>query len=96
VGGHITDAARVIASLRAGFRACYNRALSQNPDAEGKITLSIRVGAGGEVTNVSASTSGTVPDSLANCIRARASSAQFEPPSGGMAVVQVPVNLVKQ
>src|SRR4029453_1679392 len=38
-GGTISDASRVVAGMRAGFRACYNRALQENPDAQGSIRL---------------------------------------------------------
>jgi len=95
-GGQVSNAARVVAGMRAGFRNCYNRALAQNPDVEGKISLSIKVGAGGEVTGVSAAPSGNLPDSVVSCVKARAQAAQFDPPQGGLAVIQVPVSFVKQ
>lgn len=95
-GGQVSNAARVVAGMRAGFRNCYNRALAQNPDAEGKISLSIKVGPGGEVQGVNASPSGNLPDSVVGCVKARASAAQFDPPQGGLAVIQVPVTFVKQ
>lgn len=95
-GGQVSNAARVVAGMRAGFRNCYNRALAQNPDVEGKIALSIRVGPGGEVTGVTASASGNLPDSVTGCVKARAQAAQFDPPQGGGAVIQVPVTFVKQ
>lgn len=96
VGGRILDAARVVASLRGGFRACYNRALAQNPDVQGRISLSLRVGVGGRVEGVSATPSGNVPDALVQCVRARAQSAEFAPPEGGAAIVNVPVGFVRQ
>ncbi len=94
-GGNIANAARVVAGMRAGFRNCYNKGLQENPDSQGSIRLSIKVGAGGEVGGVTATPSG-------NCLQrrgvraARARSAQFDPPDGGSAVVQVPVTFVKQ
>jgi TonB family protein len=95
-GAHITNADAVVAAMRAGFKRCYERALAQNADAEGRIALSIRVGPGGEVQSVSADTSGNLPPSVGACVSARARAAQFEPPEGGLAVVQVPVTFVKQ
>lgn len=95
-GGQISDASRVVAGMRAGFRACYQRGLNENPDAQGSIRLSIRVGPGGEVQGVSASSSGNLPASVLSCVQARASAAQFSPPEGGSAVVNVPVTFVKQ
>ena len=75
--------------MRAGFRACYNRGLQENPDAQGNIRLTIRVGPGGEVSGVSAAPSGNLPASVVSCVQARASAAQFAPPEGGSAVIVV-------
>lgn len=94
-GGEVANASRVVAGMRAGFRNCFNRELAQNPDAQGKIDLSIKVGPGGEVQSVSAAASGSL-GSAVECVKARARSAQFDPPSGGSAVIRVPVTFVKQ
>ena len=48
-GGNVSNASRVVAGMRAGFRACYNRGLSANPDIQGKIMLKIKVGPTGQV-----------------------------------------------
>lgn len=95
-GGSVSDASRVVAQMRAGFRACYNRGLAENPDIEGKIALSIKVGPTGQVASVSATKTGNIPDSVVECVKSRANSASFSPPQGGAAVVQVPVSFVKQ
>lgn len=95
-GGTVSNASRVVAGMRAGFRACYNRGLAQNPDASGSIRLTIRVGPGGEVAGVSAAPSGNLPGSVVSCVQSRASAARFSPPEGGAAVVVVPVSFVKQ
>ena len=95
-GGNISNAAKVVAGMRAAFRACYQKGLDVNPDAQGSVRLAIKVGPGGEVTNVSAVPSGNLPGMVVDCISARARRAQFDPPEGGAAVVNVPVNLVKQ
>jgi hypothetical protein len=95
-GGNVSNAARVVAGMRAGFRNCYQRGLAENPDAAGSIRLTIRVGAGGEVAGVSPSPSGSLPASVISCVVARAQAAQFDPPEGGSAVIAVPVTFVKQ
>lgn len=95
-GGQVTNAARVVAGMRAGFRNCYNRALASNPDVEGRIALSLHIGPGGEVQNVNAVPSGNLPDAVVSCVKARAMAGQFDPPQGGAAVIQVPVTFVKQ
>jgi outer membrane biosynthesis protein TonB len=95
-GGSVSDASRVVAQMRAGFRACYNRGLAENPDIEGKIALSIKVGPTGQVSSVSATKTGNIPASVVDCVKSRANSATFAAPQGGAAVVQVPVSFVKQ
>jgi hypothetical protein len=95
-GGQVSNASRVVARMRAGFRACYTRALAANPDASGRISLALRIGPGGEVTQVTASSSGNLPASVVNCVRSRAKAGRFAPPQGGSAVVSVPVNFIKQ
>lgn len=94
-GGAVANASRVVAGMKAGFRNCFNRELAANPDAQGTIRLTIRVGPGGEVQNVTAAPSGSL-GSAVECVKARARSAQFDPPEGGSAVVVVPVTFVKQ
>jgi hypothetical protein len=94
-GGEVANASRVVAGMRAGFRNCFNRELAQNPDAQGRIDLSIKVGPGGEVQSVNAAASGNL-GSAVECVKARARSAQFDPPAGGSAVIKVPVTFVKQ
>lgn len=95
-GGSVSDASRVVARMRAGFRACYNRGLADNPDIEGKIALNIKVGPTGQVLNVSASKTGNLPPGVVECVKSRAKSANFSAPQGGVAVIQVPVSFVKQ
>jgi hypothetical protein len=95
-GGSVSDASRVVAQMRAGFRACYNRGLAENPDIEGKIQLSIKVGPTGQVASVMATKTGNLPESVVECVKSRATSASFSAPQGGAAVVQVPVSFVKQ
>ena len=95
-GGTVSNASRVVAGMRAGFRACYQRGLAENPDAAGSIKLTIRVGAGGEVAGVTASQAGSLPASVVSCVQARAQAAQFDAPEGGSAVIAVPVTFVKQ
>jgi hypothetical protein len=96
-GGSVSDAARVVAQMRAGFRACYRRGQDENPDIEGKIALSIKVGPTGQVSSVTATKTGNIPASVVDCVKARANSATFAAPQGGgVAVVQVPVTFVRQ
>jgi hypothetical protein len=54
------------------------------------------VGPTGQVASVSATKTGNIPESVLECVKSRANSANFSPPQGGAAVVQVPVSFVKQ
>jgi hypothetical protein len=96
-GGTVANAARVVAGMRAGFRNCYQRGLAENPDIQGSLRLSILVGPGGAVTNVTPNgATGNLPGNVVACVVARARAAQFDPPEGGNATIAVPVTFVSQ
>ncbi len=95
VGGTIANAGRVVAGMRAGFRNCFNRELSNNPDAQGTIRLTIAIGSNGEILSVAAAPSGNL-GLTTDCVRARFLAAQFDPPEGESTVrITVPLNFVK-
>lgn len=94
--GNISGAAAVVAGMRAGFRRCYQRGLDANPDIAGSIRLTIQVGPGGNVSSVSGGSTGNLPGTVVDCVKARAQASQFNPPDGGSAVIDVPVTFVKQ
>lgn len=96
LAGSVSGAAGVVAAMRAGFRRCYQRGLEQNPDISGRINLTIQVGPGGNVSSVSGGPSGNIPGSVVECVKARARAAQFSPPDGGSAAINVPISFVKQ
>ncbi len=77
VTGEIDDAQRVIAGLRAGLRACYQRSLAEHPDVSGTIHLTVFVAADGTVKNVESRGAGGFPPELTSCIKARVTSAVF-------------------
>jgi hypothetical protein len=91
-GGPVSNAARVIAGMRAGFRNCYQRGLALDPTAQGSLRLVINVTASGAVTSVAPSTlSGSLPAPVVACVVARARAAQFAPPESGSPVVSMTV-----
>lgn len=94
-GGQVSNASRVVANMRSGFRACYNQGLSENPDIAGSVRLTIHVGAAGAVTRVTTASTGSLPPAVVECVRARAAHARFAPPEGGRATIGVPVTFVK-
>lgn len=85
-GGEVPNAARVVVSMRAGFRMCYRAELKTNPQAKGAMALTLTIGPNGEVSNVTATMTGEL-NATVTCCKARAMAAQFEPPNGGSAQV---------
>ncbi|HEY6560549.1 MAG TPA: AgmX/PglI C-terminal domain-containing protein [Polyangiaceae bacterium] len=75
----LDNAARVVAGMRASFRACYNRALQTNPVAHGVVRVRAQIAAGGEVTAAKATPSAAFPPLLIPCVEARVRAAQFAP-----------------
>lgn len=94
-GGDVANLGRVLASMRAGFRACHQRALNEIPDATGSARLSFKVGVNGAVTSVTFTPKGNLPSSLGACVSARARSAVFAAP-GADATVVVPLTFLVQ
>ena len=92
---NISDASRVVAGMRAGFRACYQRGLNRDGTLQGAVRLTIRIQASGVVETVTATSFG-FPDAVVDCLLERAGKAVFDPPEGGSAVLQVPVTFVIQ
>lgn len=95
-GGNVANASRVVAGMRAGFRACYQRALNSDPSAAGSVRLQLALGSRGEVTNVVAGPSGNVPTAVSSCVQARARAASFDPPDAGRSTLAFVVSFVTQ
>ncbi len=91
----VSNANRVVARMRAGFRRCYQRALNEDPTIEGVIALTLHVGSKGRVTRVSGRML-ELRQSVGTCVMARASQATFDPPAGGSALINVPITFVKK
>lgn len=98
-GGTISNAAAVVSAMRPSLRECYQRELNQSPYAAGGIHLTIRVGPDGSVVSVDAiplpSAPSTLSEKVTECVTRIALDAQFLPPEGGSAVIQVPVTFVR-
>ncbi|HET9931616.1 MAG TPA: hypothetical protein VFQ35_13040, partial [Polyangiaceae bacterium] len=83
-GGTISNAARVVASMRAGFRACYNRGLGEDPDSEGTLRVTMLVAPQGHVIRTDLGATDSLPANVLSCIRARAQAAQFDAVAEGV------------
>lgn len=94
-GGRVADAARVIASLKGLFRACYKRALDEDPTMRGTVRLTAQIAPNGDVKSVSAAPSG-LSSSMTSCVTRVMRGAQFSPPEGGGATLDVPMTFIPQ
>ena len=91
-GGNVSNAARVIAGLRAPLRACYAR---EAFPASGSMRFALSVGPAG-ASNVTATKSSALSDRLLGCAITAARDARFAPPDGGSATIQFPVTFVSE
>jgi hypothetical protein len=98
-GGNVSNAARVIAGLRASIRSCYT---SDSASADGGMRLKLVLGANGAVTSVNSTRSpgphgGPGPsDRVVACATSAAQHAQFAPPENGKAEITFPVTFFEQ
>jgi hypothetical protein len=95
-GGAISNADRVVAGMRAGFRACYNRGLASNPDLQGSVRITAKIGPNGEVLSATPNATGSLGDEVVSCVVRRVQSATFSPPEGGGATIVIPVTFALQ
>lgn len=86
----VRSADLVVAALRPAFRRCFSRWLEAKADAEGSVRLALELGCGGEVQAISADVQG-VDEPTLECLFTVVGPAQFVPPAGGHATLQVPV-----
>jgi len=88
-GAHVSDAALVLARMRAGFRSCYTRSLDDDPKGHGELRVVLRVRPDGGVQSVDGAPSGSLSAPLVNCVKARVRVGQFHVMGGGNATVTV-------
>ena len=82
-GGSVSNADRVVAGMRAGFRACYNKGLANNPDLQGFGAHNGQDWPNGEVLSATPSGGGGLATKWWSCVVRRVQSASFSPPEGG-------------
>ncbi|MBI3205940.1 MAG: hypothetical protein HYZ29_30670 [Myxococcales bacterium] len=87
-----TNSARVVAGLRAGFRACYVAALALDAQTAGELRIEIAVAPSGDVADATAKPlSGTLPPAMIECVMRRVGAAKFDPPLSDDATLRFPV-----
>ncbi len=87
------DAAQTVARLRPAFRSCYNKGLQADPTMEGRIVLTARFDASGDVTSVTKKGGSGLSTDVEQCMIRRLRNASFSPSPGGGSV-DVPITLV--
>ncbi len=92
----VSDADRVIASLRPRFRQCYQTGLNSDPGMSGKVTISAKVSPNGEVQSAEASSNTGLSPAVAACIAGVVKRAQFNAPGGSGSTLSIPVTFVQQ
>ena len=91
----ISDADRVIASLRPKFKACYQTGLNADPSLSGKVVITAKIAPTGEVDSANP-TENTLNASVGACIARAVRNAQFAAPGGTGSTLRIPVTFVQQ
>ena len=95
--GNVTNAQEVVAGMSAGFRRCYNTALKDDPNiGGGSIRFQAIIGPDGRVASLSSTNIVGLPGNMVVCLYVRVQSAQFAPPDGGKATIEIPVSFRTQ
>lgn len=91
----VGDPTKIVAQMRPSFRHCYQRGLQADPKLEGRIAMTLEVGATGHVVTTRSRALGlSMP--VVRCVAARAAMATFPPPEHGSANINLPIEFVKQ
>lgn len=94
-GGGVANAGSVVAGMAAGFRRCFNQALTQDPNARGTLKIRAKIGPNGDVQSATpTNVTGAISPVLASCCAGIVSSRIFDPPDGGSAEITIPVSFV--
>jgi hypothetical protein len=92
----VANAERVVASLRPGFRTCYNKGLQSDPSMAGKVLVSARISPNGEVASAGSSENTGLSSDVVECILRKVRTATFDTPGSNGSTIQIPVTFVQQ
>ena len=81
---------RIVRRHARGFRYCYERELSDDPELAGRISVNWTIGLDGRVASASISENTLESRSVASCVLREARRMRFDQPDGGMVVVTYP------
>ncbi|MBL9026888.1 MAG: AgmX/PglI C-terminal domain-containing protein [Myxococcales bacterium] len=90
-GSGIPNEEEVVAAMVPALRVCYEHALRDNPRTRGSVRVTAKVDSAGRVWEAKPTNGDGLSPALVSCVVARISAARFMPPSGGSAVVVIPV-----
>jgi TonB family protein len=92
----VSNAERVVAGLRPGFRACYNQGLQSDPGMSGKVLVSAKISPNGEVASADAAQNSGLSAGVVQCILRKVRNAQFDAPGANGSTLQIPVTFIQQ
>ena len=96
-GGSVANASAVVAGHAARFRRCYNDVLKIDPNVQGTVRITARIGPSGEVssafTYVPVGSMARVGECVLDSVFLQST---FSPPEGGGAAIIIPVTFVAQ
>jgi len=88
----ITEAKAALTKNQWRFRACHSKALAVDPTSVGKLVVTVKINGEGEVMSSNAKST-TAPTALTSCIVRSFDSMRFPEPDGGIATIEVPIDL---
>lgn len=83
-----------VAGKAGQARGCYERALRQNPTLEGRLTVGLRIGPGGQVCSAHINSNSLGDPGVASCVLQMFRAGTFPAPKGGCVDMAVPMNFV--
>ncbi len=81
---------KVVSTRQGGIQYCYEKELARNPELQGKVTVSWRIGLDGKVQTVNIEESTLGNKEVEGCIRRNIERWVFEKPEGGMCQIRYP------
>jgi hypothetical protein len=91
----LADAEAVVDDLRGQFQECYRKALWENPDSQGALRVTSRIGIDGRVSSSRGVGIG-LGSATYQCVTRAVLAARFPPPKGGSATLAIPIVLVQE
>lgn len=84
------DILRVVNKRQRGIQYCYEKELARNPELQGKVTMSWRIGTDGSVAKVIVANSTLGNKTVENCMKRSIKRWRFAKPEGGMCQIKFP------